>query len=166
MKYCADTTKTVAENINAVSYLQRLTEIIKSEGGTDDDCILFYADTHAINGDDLEKCTFSIRGLTELQSSMDIAVGLRNSETNAIEVLLVELKLKIRNTDSIEKRNMEAKVSGSSLHFNQAPIHEKYIFIFNNHFIQQAINRFRRINPPLGGNYVPATLEQLKDQYF
>ena len=96
---------------------------------------------------------------------MDTTFAISDSIT--LEMLLVELRFNYTNLANLNRTVLLEKVSGSHLTLkNIENIHRDYIFIFQPHLVQQAINRLQRMNPRIPNNYVAMDLSQLIQLYF
>lgn len=89
------------------------------------------------------------------------------SDSSAIEMLLVELRFNYVNLANLNRIELLEKVSGSELILGTTVnIHQDYIFIFQPHLVQQAINRLQRMNPRIPNNYIAMDLNELFLRYF
>lgn len=82
-------------------------------------------------------------------------------------MLLVELRFNYKNLANLNRIVLLEKVNGSFLALdNSVDINSNYIFIFQPHLVQQAINRLQRMNPKIPNNYTAMDLDQLIANYF
>lgn len=89
------------------------------------------------------------------------------SDSNALKMLLVELRFNYVNLANLNRNELLEKVSGSELILGtNVTIHQDYIFIFQPHLVQQAINRLQRMNPRIPNNYIAMDLDELLQRYF
>lgn len=89
------------------------------------------------------------------------------SDATSLEMLLVELRFNYTNLANLNRIELLEKVAGSQLILgNSVKICGDYIFIFQPHLVQQAINRLQRMNPRIPNNYIAMDLTQLIGIYF
>lgn len=97
--------------------------------------------------------------------TMDCTFAISNAAT--IQMLLVELRFNYKNLANLNRIVLLEKVNGSFLALdNSVDINSNYIFIFQPHLVQQAINRLQRMNPKIPNNYTAMDLDQLIANYF
>jgi hypothetical protein len=97
--------------------------------------------------------------------TMDVTFAI--SDTNNLEMLLVELRFNYKNLANLNRIELLEKVDGSTLILgNTVKVNGDYIFIFQPHLVQQAINRLQRMNPRIPNNYIAMDLSVLVQKYF
>jgi len=99
--------------------------------------------------------------------SMDMAFGIANSDSSIRQMLMVELRFNYVNMKNLTRLELTGKVMGSTLVLgNTIPICGDFIFIFQPNLKAQAKNRFFRMDPKIGSNYIIKDIYELKAEYF
>lgn len=163
MKYCLNTTSThpLANTYN--QHLQSLTKIFQSEGYRG---VNLFLHEKAINLDQVEK-EKSCKEKRSPNATMDFSIGLSKDDKNK-KMLLVELKLNIKNPGNISKSELDNKMKNSVMLLSQdIPILQEKIILFQLALVQQArriVARLYNNNPNL--NIEIQSAEDFKGKYF
>ena len=97
--------------------------------------------------------------------SMDSAFVI--SDNINIEILLVEYRFNYTKMKNLDKASLLGKVIGSISALNpMLNIHPRYFYIFNSDLKNQAIRRFRNMNPSMPNDYIATDISELKALYF
>lgn len=124
----------------------------------------FFTDVEVLDLDcvEIEKARSEHRNQNR---TMDTTFAI--SDSTSLEMLLVELRFNYINLANLNRIELLEKVTGSLLILGTSVnIHRDYVFIFQPHLVQQAINRLQRMNPRIPNNYIAMDLNQLKQIYF
>jgi hypothetical protein len=139
MKYCRETTEQHPVCEQYPDELEFLNDIFNAEGLS---CKLFDKEK-GINLDKIEirRCT----GVTNRQPTMDFAIGIsQNGKKN--QMLLVELKLNIKNPGNIPKSEIETEIRHSTdILSHQPPISKEKIIIFGDNQLETAKSCMARL---------------------
>ncbi len=106
-------------------------------------------------------------GQVEKNKSMDMAFGIKNSDSSKIQMQLIELRFNYNNPNNLDRKEIEGKVAGSSQLLSEVPPTVKlYMFIFKTEKLQEAISRLFRIIPKINPNYAVMDIYSLKKNIF
>jgi hypothetical protein len=166
MRYCQNTTKEHSLSIAYTQHLARINDIIQEETRPENHNKI----NHPFNdevGLKLDKVKESsndedIQGL----KSMDMVLGMSDGESHLM--LLVDFKLNCNGVKSISHNEFRNKIRCSRilLFGGGIPIHNTYLYIFNNEFMLKSETR-RDISRKL--NNIPVevlTINELQTNYF
>jgi len=115
---------------------------------------------------DLVETQYSVKlNRLEKNKSMDSAFCVSNDDSK--KIVLVEYKFNKADFKSLRLVDMEGKVAGSTeILSNHMPIHYHYYFVVQNDLIQEAVNRFYRMNPNPGRRYLAVSIDWIKETFF
>jgi hypothetical protein len=161
MKYCKETTEQHPVCEHYPDALELLNDIFNTEGLSR----RLFDKENGINLDKIEtkRCT----GKTGRQATMDFAIGIsQNGRKN--QMLLVELKLRIKNPGNISKKEIEAKITHSTeILSHQPPISKEQIIIFGDNQLETAKWRMARLyGKPPKMNIVVKSSKDFLNEYF
>ncbi len=117
-------------------------------------------------------CIETITAQSEKRSpgkTVDAAFVVSHIRRSDNRTVLIEFKLRVRNTENLRKKAIEDKVNHSrALLGSKPPIHPHYFLIFNEKVKQQAINRISWLfNKPIQKlPYKATTLKELYGKFF
>lgn len=160
MRYSKFKTLKLAVNLQKQDCLQNLNTLVVAEGCTE--AMPFFTNNEVIiDMDCVERKVAASNGRLQFKS-MDSAF------VNYIdEIVLVEFRFNYVNMKNLDKVSLFGKVSGSTAALTgYGNIHNRYFFIFNSTLKNQAIRRFRDMNPSMPQNYIATDLIDLKAIYF
>lgn len=165
MKYSEIETTKFAAQINQTACLVDLNRLVLTEGCIDT-MPVFTSNEVVIDMDCVER-RIARAARRNRNKSMDSSFVIVDSSNNANEILLVEFRFNYENMKNLDKSKLHAKVIGSKNALNNiVNIHNKYIYIFNSDLKQQAIRRFRNMNPSMPTNYIATDIHNLKATFF
>lgn len=158
MKYCQITTASHPLSVRFPQYLEQINNIIISEHGTyqpfNDEVALMLDKVK----DDSENKDI------KRYKSMDMVLGVKD-RTSALS-LLVEFKLDCKNAINLSESDCRDKIKHSKilLFGSGIPVHNKYIFVFNDPILQVS----RRIisNKLNNASGEVLSIDELKAEYF
>ena len=164
-KYSLNETITFADLINKTCCLEDLNVLISREGCME--TIPFFIENEVAIDMDCVEVLISNELSRNRNKSMDSAFIITENDFEESEILLVEFRFNYTCMRNIKKDSLLGKVEGTiNALNNQLNIHPEYIFVFNSNLIQQAIRRFRNINPKLPTNYKITDIAGLKHLFF
>jgi len=160
MKYSKFKTLKLAVNFQKQDCLQNLNTLVVAEGCTE--AMPFFMNNEVVIDMDCVERKLAISNRRLKFKSMDSAF------VNSIdEIVLVEFRFNYVNMKNLDKSSLFGKVSGSTAALaGYGNIHNKYFFIFDSSLKNQAIRRFRDMNPSMPQNYIATDLNDLKATYF
>jgi len=159
--YCEESTKAHFLAHAFPKQLQQINELLKEEGAKH---TLFKKEC-AFNLDKIEN-ELASREKRDKHSTMDMACFVIKSKKK--QVLLTEIKLKVKNERNIGAEELKQKIAGSKRVLSKdtnIQIHQTYLFIFKDKLIQRAKNRIRNLfadNP----NYKVLSINEFYQVYF
>ena len=99
--------------------------------------------------------------------SMDSVFVIKSDSENTNQAVLTEFRFNYENLKNLKKQDLFGKVAGSTIAINgKESIHPKYYFIFKSNLRQQAIRRFRNMNPSMPNNFIATDIVGLKALFF
>lgn len=164
MKYCQHTTLNHPVSICHKAEIEKIEEILKCEGCTTN----LFNNEQALNLDKVE--IIQCRRANKQQSeTMDMSIGISKNQRNC-QMLLVEMKFKVKRASNISKTEIENKIKHSkdilSHHYQ---VYEKKIILFDNNKIREAesvINRYFGRKPKDKQEVIPLSVSQFKNIFF
>ena len=163
MKYCKTTTLEHPIAKQYVGCVIDYNQLIFDEGYLLEP--IFKNEEIVINLDLVEKLYSEDLKRLEKKKSMDSAFCVSNAQIK--KIVLVEYKFNKEDFKSLRLADMEGKVAGSvEILANHMPIYYHYYFVVQNDLLHEAINRFYRMNPNPGREYIAISIELLKELFF
>jgi hypothetical protein len=160
MKYCLDSTRSHPLSIRFPRYLKEINTIVRDEGGDEQ---LF--DTEVALNLDKVKENSENPDVKKLKS-MDMIVAVRPTLTEEPSSLMVDFKLECRGTKGLKDGHCRDKIRHSKLLLfgSGVPVHNRFVFIFNNNLIQESRSVLSRVlnNPSTD----VLSLNEFKTIYF
>lgn len=134
MKYDRDITIHHPLSVVYPQHLENINQIIIDEGGTQQS----FNGEIALNLDKVKKNCGQIE-ITRLKS-MDMVVGLNDTQRTNPQTLLVDFKLNVNGIRNIKTGDYKDKIKDSKLLLfgSGISVYNKYVFIFNDQLIQQS----------------------------
>ncbi len=141
-------------------HLENINQIIIDEGGTQQS----FNGEIALNLDKVKKNCGQIE-ITRLKS-MDMVVGLNDTQRTNPQTLLVDFKLNVNGIRSIKTGDYKDKIKDSKLLLfgSGISVYNKYVFIFNDQLIQQSRSIIiRGLQNPFAE---VLTVDEFRNEYF
>ncbi len=138
MNYCVQTTMNHKFAITNTNSLKPIMNIVKRDGGKLSNTELVF---------DLDEIETQIAKKTNRNeiNTVDITFGVKNNNEKSLGMLLVELKLRMKNQEQFSKTDFENKVNHSKAIMGQdISIHTKCYFVVNGSLKQKMTNEVRR----------------------
>src|ERR1039457_5423234 len=158
MKYCQPTTQAHPLAERYPQYLNNINTIIREEGGTNRP----FNTEVALKLDKIKECSDDIN-ITHMKS-MDMVLGIKDG-TNSLS-LLVEFKLDCKNARNLKEGELREKIKDSKilLFGSGIPVHNRYVFIFNDELLE---NESRRIisYKLTNANGEPLSIDEFRAKY-
>lgn len=164
-RYCLDTTRNHPINKRFPQCVELLNDLLYKEGYEDQD--MFDGSTVVINLDTVEALLAIEEDNRNRERSMDFFMGLVNTANNNSFIVLVELKLNVKNPNNLQRENLQEKVNHSiSITSSDIPLYHNFIFIFQQKIKEQARSRLFRMNPQVPITYIVMDLNEFLTQFF
>jgi len=163
MKYCHQTTTSHSLSARYPQYLEAINKIISNET-TAENLLKINAPFNNEVALKLDKVKAEDENVKDFKS-MDIALGMNNGEK---KMLLVDLKLNCNGAKSLSQNDCTNKIRGSKiiLFGGGIPVHNTYIYVFNNQYLAKAEAR-HDISRKLSNRSVEVlSIDELNERYF
>lgn len=160
MRYCQRTTKLHPLSKSFPQYLEDINTIIQNEGGSNRP----FNNEVALNLDKIKDNSENI--YINRMKSMDIVLGIIDLNGNNKLSLLVDFKLNCNGTKSLSDSDCKDKIKDSKilLFGSGIPVHNRYVFIFKDNFINQSR---RIISQKLNNPFAEVLkIDEFKAKYF
>lgn len=165
MKYCGTTTTNHPVSIMYPRCLQDINTVNIREGYTEH--VSLFEDAELVINLDYVEGQIASKEKRSPVKSMDMAFGITNDKASIKQMVMVELRFNYVNMKNLTRPELIKKVAGSLLALGtHIPVYKDYIFVFQKNLKAQAKNRFFRMDPKIGSNFIVMDIYDLKTIFF